>query len=284
MPFKKSTSQLHEKALEDYLRGDMTLADIARKYGLKPQTVRTWKCTRWKKRLEEEKQNLARKNACKDITDHTLEQSANPLAGGIDKPAPRKPGKRAVNIIDIERELADNTEYKALDERKKKFVDEYLKNGGNAKQAYLLAYKCKPSTAIGRGHELTKIPAIRDIIESKRAERAAAAHVDADYVLINAKQVVARCLQSAPVMIFDKQKKEYVQAKTEEGQPIYQFDSKGANQALELIAKSLGMLTDNHSIHVDGSVSLSSMSDEELLREYNRQVEASNTIDVTPEE
>lgn len=83
-------------------------------------------------------------------------------------------------------------------------------------------------------------------------------------------------------MVFDKKQKEYVQATNEDGRPIWQFDSKGANQALELIAKSMGMLTENKNINVSGTVGLAALSDDELMREYNKQIAASKEIDVTP--
>lgn len=282
---RKQYSTIFNHAFNDFFYEHMKPRQIAIKYGVQYKTVLTWKTTqKWKdklKKAEKETDRILKKHkAVQQIMESTMEQSENPDAGGIDKP--KEIAKRDTSLLDVERVLDVTDEYNQLSEPYKIFVDEYVRNGGNAAQAYLMAFKCQLNTAQKYGARAARRPAIAHVIAVKQAERAAMAHVDAEYVLINAKQVVARCLQAAPVMVFDKQKKEYVQAKSDDGMPQWQFDSKGANQALELIAKTMGMLTENKNITVSGTVGLAAMSDDELMNEYNRQLAASREIDVTP--
>lgn len=200
---------------------------------------------------------------------------------GIDSPPLNEVNKRVITYEDMEKTLV-NDEYNNLEIRQRQFVDEYVLTK-NASQSYLKAYGCRVSTAGVQGSRLLDQPKIARIIGVRAAERAAAAHVDAEYVLINAKEVIARCMQASPVMIFDKAQRKYVQATGENGQTQWQFDSKGANQALELVSKILGITQDNHKLTIEGGISLANMSTDDLIREFNRQKEISNTIDVTPQ-
>lgn len=285
MAERKQYQTIFNHAFIDFFYHHMKPREIAIKYGVQYKTVLTWKTTqKWKdklKRAQKETDTILQKHkAAEKIREQALEPSSNPDAGGIDKP--RETDKRPASLIDVERVLDVQDEYSKLSEPWKVFVDEYIHNGANATQAYLMAFKCSYENAHNEGARAARSPRLAHIIAVKQAERAALAHVDAEYVLINAKQVVARCLQAAPVMVFDKKQKEYVQATNEDGRPIWQFDSKGANQALELIAKSMGMLTENKNINVSGTVGLAALSDDELMREYNKQMQASKEIDVTP--
>ena len=283
---RKQYSTIFNHAFNDRYYEHMKLKEIAVKYGINYTTVRKWASSqKWKDKLKkaqaEDGKIVKRYKATQEILAQSLDASENPDAGGIDKPKDELI-KRHANIIDYELETSVNDAYDGLTPQWRTFVNEYLRNGNCASQAYLLAFGCSLKTAQVEGSRGLRLPKVAHVIAVKQAERAAMAHVDAEYVLINAKQVVARCLQAAPVMVFDKKKKEYVQAKSDDGLPQWQFDSKGANQALELIAKTMGMLTENKNITVSGTVGLAAMSDDELMNEYNRQLAASREIDVTP--
>ena len=82
-------------------------------------------------------------------------------------------------------------------------------------------------------------------------ERSKRTMVDADFVVRNLIEVNGRCLQALPVMEFDPAIKRKVQ-KTDSstGSDVWQFDSNGANRALELLGRHLGMFTDKSSITV----------------------------------
>lgn len=72
--------------------------------------------------------------------------------------------------------------------------------------------------------------------------------VDACYVIESLKYIAEKCQSAEPVMVWDNMAKCMV----ESGE--YQFDSNGANKALELIGKHVGMFTDK--LKVDGSLTL----------------------------
>lgn len=55
------------------------------------------------------------------------------------------------------------------------------------------------------------------------------------------KEVAQRCLQRVPVMEFDRVERRMVQAQTEGGKDVWEFDSTGANRSFELLGKHLGM-------------------------------------------
>ena len=74
--------------------------------------------------------------------------------------------------------------------------------------------------------------------------RSAKTLVDADHVVTRLLEVADRCMQRIPVMEFDYVNKEMIQKVDEEGNNVWQFDSQGANKALELLGKHCAMFTD----------------------------------------
>lgn len=68
------------------------------------------------------------------------------------------------------------------------------------------------------------------------------AEVTVEYIVENLVEIVERCMQRAPVMV--RQGRRMVQLQDEEGRDVWDFDSKGANAALNTLAKYKGMLTD----------------------------------------
>ena len=129
------------------------------------------------------------------------------------------------------RKTAAKSHRKSLDNKREAFCREYIKDL-NATQAAIRA-KYKEKTAGQSGYELLKKPEIHARIEELMAERAKNLKIDAHFVVENLLNVAARCQQVEPV--YDR-----------EGNPTgeYQFDSVGANKALELLGKHLGMFVD----------------------------------------
>ena len=76
-------------------------------------------------------------------------------------------------------------------------------------------------------------------------ERSQKTLVDAHYVVERLKVVAERCLQAHPVMVWDPKQKAMVQKVDEDGNHVWEFDSVGANRALELLGKHKAMFTDN---------------------------------------
>jgi phage terminase small subunit len=124
----------------------------------------------------------------------------------------------------------------ALTAKQEMFVQEYLVDLNATQAAIRAGYSEKTAGSIG--HELLKKPEIATRIEELKRERAEKAGITAEWVLQKLTEVVAKSMQEKPVEKWDYQKKQMV----ETGEYVY--DSQGANRALELIGKHLGMFKD----------------------------------------
>lgn len=137
-------------------------------------------------------------------------------------------------------------------------------SGTTAQAAYNRVYSntCKPDTARAEGGKISRRPAVRALIDQLRNETAATLaksmkddlQLDRTYVLSNLKEVVERCMEAAPV-------------KGRDGKPVpgqFTFDAKGANQALMLIGKELGMFIERREVRHGPLVDA---SDEDIERE-----------------
>ena len=134
-----------------------------------------------------------------------------------------------------------------LTDKQALFVLEYLKDKSGKYAAIRAGYS--PNSAKQIACELLKEGhPVADAVEVALAEQAVRTQADADYVIRNLRQIVERTMQRAPVMVKDG--KDWVQATDDEGNHIWQFDAKGANQALTLIGKHLGMYLDRKEITV----------------------------------
>lgn len=126
-----------------------------------------------------------------------------------------------------------------LTDNQQKFADYYLANGCNATQAYLSTYpKASDDTARVNSCRLMKNRYVHDYIEKRQLELQEKTHVTQEYCIMNLKEVVERSLQHKPVLEFNKLTGQF----EETGE--FQFDSTGANKALELLGKTLGIYID----------------------------------------
>jgi len=108
------------------------------------------------------------------------------------------------------------------------FVREYLIDLNATQAAIRAGYK--PKNAKQTATENLSKPIISAAIADVLAERGKKLALNAEYVLLSLHDVEKKCRADVPVL--DKR-----------GQPTgeYRFDSAGANRALELIGKHLGM-------------------------------------------
>lgn len=141
-----------------------------------------------------------------------------------------------------------------LTDNQQKFADYYLANGCNAKQAYIDVYGGEnEKSAESNSSRMIRNDKVRAYIEKRQKELEEKTKVTQEYVITNLKEMVERCMKHKPVMVFNPIEKAYEQRTEElfdaEGNPageagVYTFDSIGANKALELLGKSLGMFKD----------------------------------------
>jgi phage terminase small subunit len=126
-----------------------------------------------------------------------------------------------------------------LTPKQERFIQEYLIDL-NASQAALRAgYRNG-----GSGSQLIRKDHVSRAVEAAKEARANRMKVTADYVLENLKTVVERCLQHEPVEKWNPERRKREHVTDTSGNPLYQFDSTGANRALELIGRHLGLFKD----------------------------------------
>lgn len=122
------------------------------------------------------------------------------------------------------------------------FCKEYLIDL-NATQAMIRAgYAAK--TASVCGSKMLAKSNIRMRIESLMQERSKQTLVDADFVVKNLIEISQKCQSKVPVMIWNAEEKTMEQKMDADGNNVWEFDSSGANKALELLGRHLAMFTD----------------------------------------
>jgi phage terminase small subunit len=140
------------------------------------------------------------------------------------------------------------------------FVIEYLKDMNGAKAAIRAGYSQDSAKEIA-SENLTKLN-IRAAIDEQMEARARRTLITADKILADMDRVAQRCMTNEPVMVFDKYKKRWMplmkEVINEDGtttkEYVYQFDSAGANKALENLARNQKLLTDRNEVgNLDGT-------------------------------
>lgn len=132
-----------------------------------------------------------------------------------------------------------------LTDKQTAFVREYLVDLNATQAAIRAGYSERTASRIGP--QLLGKTCVREAIEKAQAKRAQRVEVTQDYVLSNLVEVVERTMQRAPVL--DRKGE---QVTDEEGRAVWTFDAKGANRALELLGKHLGIFTDKIRAEVSG--------------------------------
>lgn len=126
-----------------------------------------------------------------------------------------------------------------LTAKQQKFCEEYLIDLNATQAAIRAGYSI--DTAYSIGSENTKKPEIRARIGELMDARSERTLIHADYIVTNLVEVANRSLNAVPVMEFDPIAKEMRQKGSDAGEPVWEFDSSGANRALELLGKHIGM-------------------------------------------
>lgn len=132
-----------------------------------------------------------------------------------------------------------------LTDKQAAFVREYLVDLNATQAAIRAGYSERTASRIGP--QLLGKTWVREAIEKAQAKRARRVEVTQDYVLSNLVEVVERTMQRAPVL--DRKGE---QVTDEEGRAVWTFDAKGANRALELLGKHLGIFMDKVKAEVSG--------------------------------
>lgn len=121
----------------------------------------------------------------------------------------------------------------ALTYKEERFCLEYIIDYNQTAAAIRAGYAEK--SAAKTGCKLMKRPEIRAYIHQLQTEQKERLMLTSDRVLIELMDVYQKCMQAVPVETWNYS--EHRMEPTGE----YQFDSKGATKALEMIGKHLGM-------------------------------------------
>lgn len=124
-----------------------------------------------------------------------------------------------------------------LTPKQAKFVEEYIVDL-NATQAAIRAGYSK-DTAEQIGYQQLQKTSVTEALKVKQAALAEKMQINQEWVITRLQQVAERCMQAEPVLDRDG-------AETGE----YIFQAAGANKALELIGKHLGLFNDKLDVNI----------------------------------
>jgi len=154
---------------------------------------------------------------------------------------------------------------KELTPKQERFCMEYMICMNATSAAKSAGYKSSDS-----GYHLMCNPLIKERIEILKSQIVASQLVTIEYILSGLTEVVDRCLQKEPAYIWDPIKHCRVQAKTTDDKPIYQFDSQGANKALELLGKYAGLFDKDNQQRINPLNNKAELTNEQ----FNKLIEA----------
>ena len=127
---------------------------------------------------------------------------------------------------------------KLKNNKHEKFCHEYVVDFNATQAALRTGYSQNVNTARTKGSELLTNHDILTRVKELLKEKCDRLCLTADNVLVKAINVHERCTQAYPVMAFNFNTKQM------EPTGEYQFDSKGALKALEIIARLQGLFDD----------------------------------------
>ena len=127
---------------------------------------------------------------------------------------------------------------KRLTSKQNLFVSEYLIDLNATQAAIRAGYK--GTRARQTASRMVTNGNIKVEIDKRIKEREEKTGITAEYVLTSLQEIAVRCMQKNPVVDSDGVV------------VLYKFDSSGANKALELLGKHLGLFTERLKIEGDG--------------------------------
>lgn len=126
------------------------------------------------------------------------------------------------------------------------FADWYIKLMNITEAAIRAGYSKR--SAYSTGSDLLKKPEIQKYIQMRKTQLEELFGFNKGTLIKDLLTIKDKSMQAVPVMRYDARKKEYVQATEQVEQPngnvteegVYQYDSNGANRAIENISKMMG--------------------------------------------
>ena len=124
-----------------------------------------------------------------------------------------------------------------LSPKRARFVEEYLVDLNATQAAIRAGYSEK--TAYSQAERLLRNVEVKAAVDAGIKARNKKVGLSQEYVIENLMEIVERTMQRAPVMTMKGE-----QVQDEDGRNVWQFNSRDANKALELLGKHLGIFTD----------------------------------------
>ena len=148
-----------------------------------------------------------------------------------------------------------------LDERERRFADEYGRDLNGTAAAIRAGYKAGKdgASAAVQASRLLRDPRVRAYRAAKYREETAAEIVTQEHMALELLKIYRRCMQVEPVLEWDSAAKEWVPS----GE--YRFDARGAIKALEQLSRLLGVDAPKK-VDLSGTLTTVSASMEEKMR------------------
>ncbi|MGX2974477.1 terminase small subunit [Ursidibacter arcticus] len=137
-----------------------------------------------------------------------------------------------------------------LTDKQQRFVEEYLIDLNATQAAIRAGYSAETARQIG-AENLSK-PVIQDAIQEAQNKRSERVQISQDDVLRDLMELRDMCMGRKSVIVTDTVKNNQEGKVIAVDNPIYAFESAGANKALELIGKHLGMFSQR--VELSGTV------------------------------
>lgn len=149
------------------------------------------------------------------------------------------------DAVRVEKKAPMPFDVSVLTEKQRLFCEEYLIDCIGSQAAIRAGYS--PDSSRSEASRLLTNSNVRAYIRELMDNRSKDTLIDAIYVLESLKDVAERCRQAVPVMRFNPITSRMEQVKDDEDRDVWEFDSQGANKALELIGKHIGVFEKDNS-------------------------------------